>query len=141
MGRGKYTEFSTGPVGGTMTTHRVHPAAQCPSKHWMGGERCQGVRGHKGPHWCYRSDGWLEQWQQKKDIKGPWDWASQTTPPDHKGYVHPKDKQKEHHRNFDKWEVVGTFEDKEPPLSKRKLKRLDWLVKKIKQRSRRNKKA
>jgi hypothetical protein len=83
--------FEQGPVGGEMTEYETTLAPQCASKHWCGKQRCQGLRGHEGPHWHYCPDGWLEQWQRREDIKGPTDWASSRTPPDHKDYIHPKD--------------------------------------------------
>lgn len=64
---------------------------QCKSKHFLAKLQCQGVKGHSGQHWCYRGNGWLEQWKRKKDITGPMDTASSSTPPDHKMYIHPKD--------------------------------------------------
>lgn len=90
-----------------MTKFRVYDAKQCRSTDFMSGCRCQGVEGHKKPHWCYREDGFLEQWKSKKDIKGPGDWAASSTPPDHKSYIHPKDKIKEHHRSHCKIVNMG----------------------------------
>lgn len=71
---------------------------QCLSKNVFSQLRCQGASKHKSHHWCYGFDGWLHQWKSKKDIKNKFDWASSHTPPDHKGYIHPKDKINEHYR-------------------------------------------
>lgn len=52
----------------------------------MGG-RCQGVKGHKGVHWCYGLDGTF-RWSDNDDDPQE-DGCSGTTPPGHKSYVSP----------------------------------------------------
>ena len=58
---------------------------RCRDKH------CVGILGHDCPHWRYDEDGSLHQWRSCKGLK-KWDWASSMTPPDHKKYIHPKNK-------------------------------------------------
>lgn len=54
-------------------------------------KNCVGSMGHSCPHWRYAEDGSLHQWRPTKGLK-KWDGASSMTPPDHKSYIHPKDK-------------------------------------------------
>ncbi len=100
--------YEVGPVGGKMTKYRVVPARQCASKHWGGVRQCQGVCGHKGPHWSYDFQGWLHQWKNKKEADPRWiGIASSDTAPDHWSYIHPKDKQADYYRSHDKRTVVS----------------------------------
>lgn len=65
-------------------------AEQCPEEVFMSG-KCQGVKGHKGVHWCYGEDGSFK-WDDNDDDpteKG----AAGSIPPDHKTYRHPIDMQ------------------------------------------------
>jgi hypothetical protein len=109
MSKSKILEYSNGPINGPLTKFRVKLAPQCKNKNniWGDNIRCQGLDKHKGPHWAYKSNGWLTQWQSKKNIKSKWDWAVQVTPPDHKDYIHPKEKIKEWYANFNQTKVVG----------------------------------
>lgn len=80
---------------------------QCKSKDAISKLQCQGIKGHKGWHWCYRANGWLNQWKRKKDIKGPMDIAASQTPPDHAMYIHPKDKIDEAFYYYSIWSKNG----------------------------------
>lgn len=80
-------------------------------------EQCQGVEGHNGHHWCYGPDG-SYHWQkndndpesnEKEAVAG-------SIPPDHKLYVSPKKKVKEHYLNFYEDTVV---------TDKKKIERLE----------------
>ena len=55
-------------------------------------DRCQGVVGHAGDHWCYREDG-TYQWA-REGAGGGW------TPPGHRSWVSPVDKLREYHNAF-----------------------------------------
>lgn len=57
---------------------------QCPEELPTAGF-CQGIEGHKGPHWCYSPCGSL--------VTAPLEGGLSFCPPDHKRYVHPKDVQ------------------------------------------------
>lgn len=61
-------------------------APQCPAKVFFW-DRCQGVRGHAGVHWCYGPDGSF-RWSANKRCRRH-DAAAGSTPPDHKDYVPP----------------------------------------------------
>lgn len=63
---------------------------QCEEEIIMAG-RCQGVKGHKGDHWCYANDG-SYTWHVNKSEKeiGKYDVAAGKTPPGHENYVHPE---------------------------------------------------
>lgn len=61
-------------------------APQCPAKVFFW-DRCQGVRGHKGVHWCYGPDGSF-RWSANKQHRRHGA-AAGSTPPDHKDYVLP----------------------------------------------------
>jgi tRNA (cmo5U34)-methyltransferase len=62
-------------------------APQCPAKVFFW-ERCQGVRGHTGVHWCYGPDGSFRWSDNKRHPRH--DGCAGSTPPDHKDYVPPK---------------------------------------------------
>jgi hypothetical protein len=66
---------------------------QCPEKIFMA-DRCQGVKGHKGIHWCYTPDGSLA-WDDNDDDPQE-NGCSGTTPPDHENWISPRDKVEEH---------------------------------------------
>lgn len=118
----KTSRYATGPVGGPMTEYRVYHATQCKSEDTFHQAKCQGVHGHKGPHWSYGPNGWLHRWQRKKDIKSKWDWASSSTPPGHPEYPDPEIQTALYYKNFDRREVVGT--KRAEPVSKRTAKLL-----------------
>jgi hypothetical protein len=69
---------------------RIDYPLQCPESVIMAG-RCQGAKGHKGPHWCYHGDGSYGWEHNKADrkLKGH-DIAAGSTPPGHPSYVHPE---------------------------------------------------
>jgi hypothetical protein len=69
---------------------------QCPHKIFLGG-KCQGVKGHKGIHWCYREDGSFQWENQDKEVIKKTDIAGGDTPPGHKNWVSPKKMMKEHY--------------------------------------------
>jgi hypothetical protein len=59
---------------------------QCSSRVFLYG-RCQGVKGHKGVHWCYSPSGDF-QWDDNDDDPKR-DGCAGSTPPDHKDYIAP----------------------------------------------------
>jgi hypothetical protein len=65
--------------------------AQCTARVFFYG-RCQGVKGHKGVHWCYSASGSF-QWSDN-DADPKHDGAAGSTPPGHKHYVSPVKMQK-----------------------------------------------
>lgn len=68
--------------------------AQCPSKVFFYG-RCQGVKGHRGVHWCYSSSGNFQWSDNDEDPKH--DGCAGSTPPGHKSYVSPNRMQKDYY--------------------------------------------
>lgn len=103
MSKKNYHDYEMGPVDGETRKYRHYKAPQCTSyeRHRKGEEhrRCQGVRGHEGYHWYYRTDGWLQQWPRKKDKSKI---AHISTPPGHKNYINPKDKLEEFYMTHDR---------------------------------------
>jgi len=91
---------------------------QCPETILITG-KCQGVKGHKGEHWYYRPDG-SYRWSDNKDNpkRGG---CSGMTPPGHKLYVSPVDKQPEFWGNnyTDKEitdsDLIARLENDDPP--------------------------
>ena len=77
---------------------------QCPEFVFFSGP-CQGVRGHKGQHWCYGLDG-NYHWEDNDDdpkSKG----YSGSTPSDHPSYVHPKEMADKHYHHVNaEWKEV-----------------------------------
>jgi hypothetical protein len=64
--------------------------SQCRGKVWPRGQ-CQGERGHKGWHWCYREDGTLCQAINRAEKKpSRLDSVASQTPPGHRNYVSPE---------------------------------------------------
>lgn len=61
-------------------------AKQCRHKVFFG-RRCQGVKGHKGVHWCYNEHGSFV-WQDNQDDLQH-DGYSGSTPPGHKEWISP----------------------------------------------------
>ena len=59
---------------------------QCPAKVFIYG-RCQGVKGHRGVHWCYSPSGDF-QWDDNDDDPKH-DGCAGSTPPGHKSYAPP----------------------------------------------------
>jgi hypothetical protein len=64
---------------------------QCSTRVFIYG-RCQGVRGHRGAHWCYSPSGSFD-WQDNDDDPKH-DGCAGSTPPGHKTYVSPLKMQK-----------------------------------------------
>jgi hypothetical protein len=64
---------------------------QCRAEVLLSG-RCQGVKGHKGVHWCYAPSGSF-QWDDNDDDPQH-DGCAGSTPPGHKSYVSPVTMQK-----------------------------------------------
>ena len=63
---------------------------QCRSSNFMKNLRCQGCRGHDGPHWAYDAHGSLIRWKNKKDKDPKWKKiASEWIPPGHEKWVSP----------------------------------------------------
>lgn len=85
-------------------TKRVY-VNQCGHGFLLGG-KCQGAEGHRGNHWRYRECGQYE-WHRNDNDKETWQEhiAGGWTPPDHKDYVHPIDKQNDYY--------VAHYEDSE----------------------------
>lgn len=73
---------------------------QCSSKVFIYG-RCQGVKGHKGVHWCYSPCGSFA-WADNDDDRQH-DGCAGSTPPGHKDYVSPVKMQKHHY--------IGHYQD------------------------------
>lgn len=71
---------------------------QCPDEVFLS-DKCQGVTGHQGAHWCYRSNG-SYAWSRNKNDPNPGRHSSGWTPPDAVGYIEPKVKQQEYYMNF-----------------------------------------
>ena len=61
-------------------------------------DRCQGVLGHDGDHWCFRRDGAFG-WSRDKDHPEYEQAASGITPPDHDSYCSPSDMSEHHYMN------------------------------------------
>ena len=84
--------------------------------------RCQGVWGHKGVHWAYKPDGSYAYWLNESDPNSIGeDIGAGWTPPDHKSYIHPKDKRKEYYLSFysikevEEEAVIQRLENEDPP--------------------------
>lgn len=67
---------------------------QCSSRVFLSG-RCQGVKGHKGVHWCYSPSGSFH-WDDNLDDPTR-DGCAGSTPPGHKTYVAPLRMQKHYY--------------------------------------------
>src|SRR5262245_41084157 len=70
---------------------------QCSARVFFYG-RCQGVKGHKGDHWCYSPSGDFE-WYANADDPNPEhkDAVAGSTPPGNESYVSPVRMQKHYH--------------------------------------------
>lgn len=92
---------------------------QCDEKIFLG-DRCQGVKGHKGVHWHYSLDGGMA-WDDNDDDPQE-DGCSGTTPPDHETYISPVDMQDKHY--------MSHFTDSEvtDPVEIDRIKRGDTTV-------------
>lgn len=88
---------------------------QCKARVFLTHE-CQGVKGHEGNHWCYANDGSYCYSVVKGSKESAAGIGSGMTPPNHKSYVHPKDKRKEY--------FLGNYVD-EVIKSKSLIKRLE----------------
>jgi hypothetical protein len=93
-------------------------AEQCPERVLLG-PRCQGIKGHKGLHWCYKPNGSFA-WSDNDDDPQE-DGCSGTTPPGHPRWVSPLEKQAECWSNhFTDTEItdpetIARLERDEPP--------------------------
>jgi hypothetical protein len=67
---------------------------QCPAKVFIYG-RCQGVKSHRGFHWCYSASGDFE-WAANGEVAND-DAAAGSTPPGHSEYVSPVKMQKHYY--------------------------------------------
>lgn len=67
---------------------------QCAARVFLS-SRCQGVKGHKGVHWCYSPSGDFD-WDDNDDDPHE-DGCSGVTPPGHKDYVSPVKMEKHHY--------------------------------------------
>jgi len=65
-------------------------AEQCPERVLLA-SRCQGIKGHKGLHWCYKPDGSFAWGDNVDDPRE--DGCCGTTPPGHGCWVSPLEKQ------------------------------------------------
>jgi hypothetical protein len=92
---------------------------QCDEKVFLG-DRCQGVKGHKGVHWHYKLDGTMA-WDDNDDDPQE-DGCSGSTPPGHKKYISPVEMTEHHYRSH--------FTDSEvtDPEEIARLKRNDTTV-------------
>ena len=71
---------------------------QCKSKDFFKDLRCQGLPGHKGPHWGYDAGGHLIQWVNKKARDPKWkNIACSWIPPGSKGWISPINMDKYHY--------------------------------------------
>jgi hypothetical protein len=75
---------------------------QCPCKVFISG-RCQGVKGHRGVHWCYSASGDFDWDDNVEDPKHGG--CAGSTPPGHESYVSPVKMQKRYY--------MSHFTDKE----------------------------
>lgn len=109
---------------------RTEWSEQCPEKVFLSG-RCQGVKGHKGIHWCYGADGSFD-WEDNDDDHKH-DGASGSTPPDHKSYKTPQLMAKCHFMRFKKTAkvtdkaIIAKLEKGKTPENYASLNRpIDW---------------
>lgn len=68
---------------------------QCPERVFIM-DRCQGVEGHEGDHWCFKKDGSFA-WSRDKDHSEYRNAACGSTPPDHKTYRTPMEMQEHYY--------------------------------------------
>lgn len=101
---------------------RTETQAQCSDKDILCDLPCQGVFGHKGPHWAYKPNGSYAYWLNESDPDSiEADVGAGWTPPDHKSYIHPKDKSVECYTNFRSTEevcdrgIIEKLENNDPP--------------------------
>jgi hypothetical protein len=91
---------------------------QCSYKILLSG-RCQGVKGHKGVHWCYSRSGDFEWHDNDEDPQH--DGCAGSTPPGHKAYVSPLKMEKHyymsHYTDTDVTDiaVMAMLEKNKPP--------------------------
>lgn len=86
------------------TEHRL----QCPEKGFLRG-RCQGVKGHKGVHWSFSSDGSFCYGDNDEDSSE--NGCSGITPPGHKSYRSPFEMEQHYYmRNASCMEVIDKDE-------------------------------
>lgn len=71
-------------------------AEQCGEQVFFG-DKCQGVKGHKGEHWAYSADGSYRYAVPKEELTHRWRGAAGMTPPGHEKYIHPASKSKEYY--------------------------------------------
>lgn len=69
---------------------------QCSESVWFSHD-CQGVKGHKGVHWCFSEAGHF-LWDDNED--DPTEGGMGSIPPDHKHYRTPLEMQKEQYHNY-----------------------------------------
>lgn len=73
---------------------------QCADEGFFYG-KCQGVKGHKGCHWSYRSDGSYGYWVNEDDSDSIEEGVGAgSIPPDNEKYIHPKEKSEEYYLKF-----------------------------------------
>jgi hypothetical protein len=93
-------------------------AEQCPESVFLA-SRCQGIKGHKGLHWCYKPDGSFA-WDDNDDDPQE-DGCSGTTPPSHKSWISPLTKQVDYwlnhftDRQITDPETIARLEQHDPP--------------------------
>ena len=91
---------------------------QCRSEVFLT-DRCQGVEGHKGVHWCYSPSGDF-QWGDNDDDPQH-EGAAGSTPPGHEDYVSPIDMQEHYHVSHDTdrqvtdKQIIAMLEDDKTP--------------------------
>ena len=116
---------------------------QCSEKVFYYGQ-CQGVKGHKGVHWCYGAEGSFQWGDNKKDPQRAG--AAGSIPPEHKSYISPLKMSKEYHLGHytdskvtDKKEIKRLENDKikdgesiTSPISEKECKKLGLDKRKIK---------
>ncbi|MEM1406027.1 MAG: hypothetical protein AAGG59_04585 [Bacteroidota bacterium] len=84
--------------------------------------KCQGLKGRKGNHWQYKSDGSYHYWANKKDPGAiEKSIAMSTVPPGHDSYVEPLKKQVDYYMNFYETrevtdpKIIAKLEKNNPP--------------------------
>lgn len=94
---------------------------QCDHQVFMSrGGKCQGKKGHDGPHWCYNGAGWFcQDWQ---GVKEEHTIGASQTPPGHPRWVSPEEMLGQEHTAFKTTEkvtdadLIKRLEDEEDSL-------------------------
>ena len=105
-----YDEFITYITDGDGVWEKITGGKQC-SCEGIFDQKCQGVSGHMGCHWCYEEDGSYHYWKNEADPSSiEENIASGSIPPEHDSYVEPSSKVTEHYRKFYVREIIKDVE-------------------------------